>query len=129
MTYLKNAFIPLAGAAALALTLAACGGSSDSNTTTADGGGRAAVCDDATMLANAQGAAGSDFVSMNSYNCVDGYAVVSAITNTGGMEQTSVYLFQAEGPVWALNQAHVVCADGGGADVPTSLRDELCALR
>ncbi|MFY9331157.1 MAG: hypothetical protein WAO41_05715 [Candidatus Nanopelagicales bacterium] len=128
MTSLKKTLMPLAGAAALALTLAACGGDSSSDDTSAIGGGEA-VCDEATMTANAQGAAGSDFVSMNSYECADGYAIVSAITTSGGMEQTSVYLFEAEGPVWALEQADAVCADGGGADVPTNFRDELCALR
>lgn len=134
MTSIKKTLLPLAGAAALALTLAACGGDSSSDPTTpADTntpiGGGEAVCDEATMLANAEGAAGADFVSMNSYECADGFALVSAITTSADMEQTSVYLFQAEGPNWALEQADAICADGGGADVPANFRDELCALR
>lgn len=112
-----------AGAAALALGLAACGGSD-----TPDGGG-SATCDQATMEDLGKGAAGSGYVSFNSYQCEDGYALVSVVSNDGGIEQTQVYLFQAEGANWALQQRDAVCADGGGEGVPADFRGALCSLR
>lgn len=112
-----------AGAAALALGLAACGGSD-----TPDGGG-SATCDQATMEDLGKGAAGSGYVSFNSYQCEDGYALVSVVSNDGGVEQTQVYLFQAEGANWALQQRDAVCADGGGEGVPADFRGALCSLR
>lgn len=112
-----------AGAAALALGLAACGGSD-----TPDGGG-SATCDQATMEGLGKEAAGSGYVSFNSYQCEDGYALVSVVSNDGGIEQTQVYLFQAEGANWALQQRDAVCADGGGEGVPADFRGALCSLR
>jgi|AACY02.3.fsa_nt_gi hypothetical protein len=113
-----------AGAAALALGLAACGGSDD-----ADGGGGSATCDQATMEELGQEAAGSAYASFQSYECKDGFALVSVGTDENGVEGTEVFLFQAEGANWALNQRDAVCADGGGEGVPNDFRDTLCALR
>ena len=113
-----------AGAAALALGLAACGGSDN-----ADGGGGSATCDQTTMEGLGKEAAGSGYVSFNSYQCEDGYALVSVVSNDGGVEQTQVYLFEAEGQFWALQQRDAVCADGGGEGVPADFRGALCSLR
>jgi hypothetical protein len=121
---LSRSLLAGVGASALALSLAACS-SSDS---TPDGGG-SAVCDQSTMEGLGQSAAGSGYVSFNSYQCEDGFALVSVVTSDGGVEQTQVYLFQAEGANWALQQRDAVCADGGGEGVPSDLRDTLCALR
>ncbi len=126
MTTTKKIFVSLAGASALALTLAACGGSGDD---TPDGGG-AAVCDDATMENLAEGAAGDSFTSFNGYECADGYALVTAITTDNDVEQTQVYLFQAEGSNWALQQRDAVCADGADVSgIPANFVETLCALR
>ena len=121
MTSLMKTLLPLTGAAALALSLAACGGGSD--------GGGGAVCDKSTMESLGKEAAGAGYVSFNDYTCEGGYATVSVVVNDGGVEETQVYLFEAEGQFWALQQRDAVCADGGGEGVPSALRDELCALR
>ncbi len=113
-----------AGAAALALGLAACGGSDD-----ADGGGGSATCDQATFENLAQEAAGDTYASFNEFECADGYALVSFSTDDNGVQGTEVLLFEAEGEFWALQQRDAVCADGGGEGVPTNFRDTLCALR
>jgi hypothetical protein len=113
-----------AGAAALALGLAACGGSDD-----ADGGGGSATCDQATFENLAKEAAGDAYASFNEFECADGYALVSFGIDDNGVQETEVLLFQAEGQFWALQQRDAVCADGGGEGVPTNFRDTLCALR
>lgn len=125
-------------AAAGALTLAACGGSSSGGSSSSAApsqspiGGGSASCDQATLEQLSQGAAqaaGATYVSTKSVECQDGWAIVFAITKTNDVEQTTAYLYQAEGPSWALNQLDAVCADGGGADVPASIKDQACALR
>ena len=113
-----------AGAAALTLGLAACGGSDN-----ADGGGGSATCDQATFENLAKESAGASFASFNEFQCEDGYALVSFSTDDNGVQGTEVLLFQAEGQFWALQQRDAVCADGGGAGVPSNFRDTLCALR
>lgn len=113
-----------AGAAALALGLAACGGSDD-----ADGGGGSAPCDQATFENLAQEAAGDAYASFNEFECADGYALVSFGIDDNGVQETEVLLFEAEGEFWALQQRDAVCADGGGEGVPTNFLDTLCATR
>jgi len=128
MTTHKKVFLSLAGASALALTLAACGGDSSSDGT--PGGGGAAVCDESTMENLAKGAAGDSFTSFNGYECADGFALVTAITTDNDIEQTQVYLFQAEGSNWALQQRDAVCADGADVSgIPANYLETLCALR
>jgi hypothetical protein len=126
MTITKNnvARSLLIGASAAALTfgVVACGGSED-------GGGGSATCDQATMEGLGKEAAGSAYASFQSYECKDGFALVSVGTDENGVEGTEVFLFQAEGSNWALNQRDAVCADGGGEGVPSDFRDTLCALR
>lgn len=129
--------LALSALAAGTLVLAGCGGSSSSDATSAAPsespiGGGSASCDQAALEGLAQSAttdAGSEWVSSKSVECVDGWALVFGITKSGDIEQTTAFLFQAEGPVWALNQLDAVCAEGGGADVPAQLKDQACALR
>lgn len=129
--------LALSALAASTLVLAACGGNSSSDATSAAPsespiGGGSASCDQATLEGLAQAAAtdsGAEWVSSKSVECVDGYALVFGITKTGDIEQTTAFVFQAEGPVWALNQLDAICADGGGADVPAQIKDQACALR
>jgi hypothetical protein len=129
--------LALSALAAGTLVLAACGGSSSSDATSAAPsdspiGGGSASCDQATLEGLAQGATtaeGAEWISFKSVECVDGYAIVFGITKTGDIEQTTAFVFQAEGPVWALNQLDAICADGGGADVPPAIKDQACALR
>ena len=124
--------LALSALAAGTLVLAACGGSSSSETSESPIGGGSASCDQATLEGLAQEAAtgdGAEWVSFKSVECVDGFALVFGITKTGEIEQTSAFVFQAEGPMWALNQLDAICADGGGADVPAQIKDQACALR
>jgi hypothetical protein len=124
--------LALSALAAGTLVLAACGGSSSSETSPSPEGGGSASCDQATLEGLAQEAAtgdGAEWVSFKSVECVDGFALVFGITKTGDIEQTSAFVFQAEGPMWALNQLDAICADGGGADVPAQIKDQACALR
>ena len=95
-------------------------------------GGGSASCDQATLEGLAQGAAtesGAEWVSFKSVECVDGYALVFGITKTGDIEQTTAFVFQAEGPVWALNQLDAICADDSDDNVPDQIKDQACALR
>lgn len=130
--------IAMAALAAGTLALAACGGSSSSSDSSSAApsespiGGGSASCDQAQLESLSQGAAteaGATYVSTKSVECVDGWAIVFAITKSGDIEQTTAYVYQAEGPVWALNQLDALCADGGGADVPAQIKDQACALR
>ena len=120
------------------LALAACGGSSSGGSSSSAApsqspiGGGSASCDQATLEQLSQQAAadaGATYESTKSVECADGWALVFAITKTNDIEQTTAYLYQAEGPAWALNQLDAVCAEGGGADVPANLKDQACALR
>ncbi len=129
--------LALSALAASTLVLAACGGSSSSDATSAAPsespiGGGSAECTEAVMEQNAEAsaqAAGLELIDTKSYECADGWAIVFAITKSGDIEQTTAFVYQAEGPVWAQNQLDAICADGGGADVPATIRDQACALR
>jgi len=123
--------------AAGTLALAACGGSSDSGSSSAPAsesaiGGGSAECTEEVMESNAEAsaaAAGLELVDTKSYECADGWAIVFAITKSGDVEQTTAFVYQAEGAVWAQNQIDAICADGGGEGVPASIKDQACALR
>ena len=128
-----NMRIPAAAAlAASALVLAACGGSSDSGSSSeAPIGGGSAECTEQVMEQNAEGsaqAAGVELIDTKSYECADGWAIVFAITKSGDIEQTTAFVYQADGPVWAQKQLDALC--GGNADgAPQSIIDQACALR
>ncbi len=124
--------------AAATLALAACGGSSSSDSSSSAPasespiGGGSAECTEAVMEANAEGsaaAAGLELIDTKSFECADGWAIVFAITKSGDIEQTTAFVYQAEGPVWAQNQIDAICADGGGEGVPANIKDQACALR
>ena len=93
------------------LALAACGGGSSSSETTSAapapaptdspiGGGAAECTTDALEKATEEAAAaqGIDLLNTNDYDCEDGWAIVFGITKSGDIEQTTAFLFQAEGP-------------------------------
>ena len=132
----RTRVLALSALAAGTLVLAACGGSSSSDATSAAPsespiGGGSASCDQATLEGLSQQAAtqaGSTWVSFKSVECVDGWALVFGITKTGDIEQTTAFVYQAEGPAWALKQADAICSDDDD-DIPASLKDQACALR
>lgn len=128
-----NMRIPAAAAlAASALVLAACGGSSDSGSSSeAPIGGGSAECTEQVMEQNAEGsaqAAGVELIDTKSYECADGWAIVFAITKSGDIEQTTAFVYQAEGPVWAQKQLDALCSDNADG-APQSIIDQACALR
>jgi len=124
-----------------ALVLSACGGSSDSGETTAPapeptstetddiGGGEAECTTEALERVTEEAAAadGVELVTTNEYSCVDGWAIVFAITKEADIEQTTAYVFEAEGPFWVRVDQGSVC--DGDADVPAAIKDQACALR
>lgn len=128
--------LALSALAAGTLVLAACGGSSSSDSSSAAPsespiGGGSASCDQATLEGLSQQAAtqaGSTWVSFKSVECVDGWALVFGITKTGDIEQTTAFVYEAEGPIWALKQTDAICGDDDD-DIPASLKDQACALR
>ncbi len=125
-------FSAAAAVAAGALVLAACGGSSDSGGSSESPiGGGSADCTEQVMETNAEEsakAAGVELVDTKSYECADGWAIVFAITKSNDIEQTTAFVYQAEGPIWAQKQLDALC--GGNADgAPQSIIDQACALR
>lgn len=117
--------------AAGTLALAACGGSSSSETSESPIGGGSAECTEQVMEQNAEAsaqAAGLELIDTKSYECADGWAIVFAITKTNDIEQTTAFVYQAEGPIWAQKQIDAIC---GGSDdgIPASIKDQACALR
>lgn len=125
--------------AAGTLALAACGGggsSADSSSaapapTDSPIGGGSAECTEPIMEQNAVGsaaAAGVELVDTKSYECADGWAIVFAITKSNDIEQTTAYVYQAEGPMWVQKQTDSIC-NGNPDAAPQSIVDQACALR
>jgi hypothetical protein len=129
----RTRLLAMSAIAAGTLALAACGGSSSSDSSASESpiGGGSASCDQAELESLSQSAAadaGDTYVSTKSVECADGWALVFAITKSGDVEQTTAYVYQAEGPVWALNQLDALCSDDA-SDVPANIKDQACALR
>ncbi len=135
-----NTTFRIAAAAALAagsLALAACGGSSDSGSSSDSAasespiGGGSAECTEPIMEKNAEEsakAAGVELVDTKSYECDGGWAIVFAITKSNDIEQTTAFVYQAEGPAWAQMQLDSLC-DGNPDGAPQKIIDQACALR
>jgi hypothetical protein len=141
MTTKKTALVTASIIATGALVLSACGGSSDSGETTAPApsptstdsdniGGGEAECTTGALEMATEGAAAADGVELintNEYDCVDGWAIVFAVTKEADIEQTTAYVFEAEGPMWVRVDLASIC--DGDADVPDSIEEQACALR
>ncbi len=124
------------------LALAACGGGSSSSETTSAapapaptdspiGGGAAECTTDALEKATEEAAAaqGIDLLNTNDYDCEDGWAIVFGITKSGDIEQTTAFLFQAEGPYWVTKDIGTICSGGADDGIPSDIKDQACALR
>lgn len=122
--------------AAGALTLAACGGSSDDGGSTAaptnePGGGGVAECTTEALekaTEDAAAAAGITLENTQDYDCADGWAVVFGITKSNDIEQTTAFVFEAEGQFWVPVSTADIC-DGNVDGVPATIKDQACALR
>jgi hypothetical protein len=145
MTFLRTrraALITSAVLASASLTLAACGGSSDGGSTTSapapsptdnggDIGGGSAECTTAVLekaVEDVASANGINLVNTNNYDCVDGWAIVFGVTKSNDIEETTAFVFEAEGPMWIPVDVANIC-DGGVDGVPASIKDQACALR
>jgi hypothetical protein len=109
-----------------ALVLAACGGSDDSEI-----GGGSAECTTAALekaTEDAASANGVDLVNTQDYDCADGWAIVFGITKSNDIEQTTAFVFEAEGQFWIPVSVDDIC-NGGVDGVPASIKDQACALR
>ena len=109
-----------------ALVLAACGGSDDSEI-----GGGSAECTTAALekaTEDATSANGVDLVNTQDYDCADGWAIVFGITKSNDIEQTTAFVFEAEGQFWIPVSVDDIC-NGGVDGVPASIKDQACALR
>ncbi len=121
--------VAAAAVTASSLALAACSGSSDSSDSAIGGG--SAECTEQVMETNAEGsakAAGLELIDTKSYECDDGWAIVFAITKSGDIEQTTAFVYEAEGPVWAQKQLDSLC-NGNPDGAPQKIIDQACALR
>ena len=127
-----------AAVAAGALALAGCSSSSDSGgssptaaPTESPIGGGAAACDTATIekaVEDAAAADGLELVNTKDYECADGWAIAFGITKSGDIEQTTAFVFQAEGQFWVPQDVGSLCQDDA-AGWPASIKDQACALR
>ncbi len=109
-----------------ALVLAACGGSDDSEI-----GGGSAECTTAALekaTEDAASANGVDLVNTQDYDCADGWAIVFGITKSNDIEQTTAFVFEAEGQFWIPVSVDDIC-NGGVDGVPASIKDQACAPR
>jgi len=136
----RTRLLAMSALAAGTLALAACGGggsSSDSSSAAPPSdsaiGGGSAECTESIMEQNAvasAAAAGVELVDTKSYECADGWAIVFAITKSNDIEQTTAFVYEAEGPVWAQKQIDAICGDDDDDDdIPSSIKDQACALR
>jgi hypothetical protein len=124
--------------AAGTLALAACGGGSSADSSSAAPapsdsaiGGGSAECTEPIMEQNAvesAKAAGVELVDTKSYECDGGWAIVFAITKSNDIEQTTAYVYEAEGPIWAQKQLDSLC-NGNPDGAPQTIIDQACALR
>ncbi len=73
-------------------------------------------------------AAGVELVDTKSYECDGGWAIVFAITKSNDIEQTTAYVYEAEGPIWAQKQLDSLC-NGNPDGAPQTIIDQACALR
>lgn len=125
-----------------ALALAACGGGSTSTETTSAapapaptespiGGGSAECTTEALEKATEEAASaqGIDLINTEDYDCEDGWAIVFGITKSGDIQQTTAFLFQAEGPYWVTKDIGSICSGGPDDGIPASIKDQACALR
>jgi hypothetical protein len=131
----KTTLISAALLSSAALVLAACGGSDDSGGSSSPSqseiGGGSAECTTAALekaTEDAASANGIDLVNTKDYDCADGWAIVFGITKANDIEQTTAFVFEAEGPFWVPVSVDDIC-NGGVDGVPASIKDQACALR
>ena len=114
--------------------LAGCSTSPDpAPSPTAIGGGEAA-CDEATVSAVIrdevdQTYPGATFVSLEDFECVDGWAFARAQVDTSGVIVPAAFFLRAEGPFWIPVSIEEICATPlADSPVPESIYLQACDL-
>ena len=74
-------------------------------------------------------AAGQQLVETKSFDCEDGWAIVFAITSQNNIQQTTAYVYEAEGPMWVPQTLDSLCSSGNPNGAPESITSQACALR
>jgi hypothetical protein len=107
-------------------------GSSVSTTSTTTGqalskpiGGGTAKCTSAEVQKALSGAAGGKSATLISSTCEDGWMVLLAAVD-GPDSPPSTFVFQAEGPFWALQNRTTVCMPP--SPVPKDLQQVACSV-
>jgi hypothetical protein len=131
MRGMKKTLLPLL-LLSVAVLFAACGGSEDTTTTDAAAttsssviGGGEATCDETTFAGIIAGIAEQDGTSatLDGYECADGWALVTVSDADAADEQTTTtYVFQAQGPNWALQSDLTGVCD----NLPETLKSKAC---
>jgi hypothetical protein len=120
-----------AGLALAGLLLASCtSGDSDSDTAPIDGG--MAVCDEATISAVIREDVdetypGASFVSLESWECDDGWAFARAEVDTSGVVVPTAFFLRAEGQNWIPTSIEEICSSSQEeSGVPDSIYAQAC---
>jgi hypothetical protein len=88
-------------------------------------GGGSAKCTNAEVQKALNGATGGKPAVLISSTCADGWMVLLAAVN-GPDSPPTTFVFQAEGPFWALNNRTQVCMPP--SPVPKQLQQIACAV-
>lgn len=141
--------LSIAALATGALVLTGCGGSGSSSSSSSSAapaptsssaapaptdspiGGGSAGCDEATfekLAQQAASAAGQTLVDTKSFACDNGWGIVFAITSQNNIQQTTAYVWEAEGPNWVPQTLDTICGDNPNG-APSSIVSQACALR
>ncbi len=119
------------GVALAGLILTACSsGGSEGDDAPIDGG--IAVCDEATISAVIRQDVdetypGALFISLESWECDDGWAFARAEVDTSGVIVPTAFFLRAEGQVWVPTSIEEICSTPQEqSDVPDSIYTQAC---
>jgi hypothetical protein len=128
--FARRLLLSLATAGVLAACIGCGSSSSTSSTTTGEAlskpiGGGKAKCTNAEVQKALSGAADGKPATLISSTCEEGWMVLLAAVN-GPDSPPSTFVFQAEGPFWALQNRTEVCMPP--SPVPKDLQQIACAV-
>lgn len=107
--------LALSGVLFASLGSLGCSSAPDPEPTQTTIGGGEAVCDDATLSAVIRAEVdqtypGATFVSLEDYECIDGWAFARARVDTSGVIVPAAFFLQAEGQFWVPVSIEEICA-------------------
>lgn len=118
--------------AAGALVLTACSGSDDPAPPTPPIDGGTAVCDEPSLSAVIreevdQTYPGATFVSLEDFECIDGWAYARAQVDTSGVVVPTAFFLRAEGQFWIPVSIEEICSTPlDQSPVPATIYDLAC---